>query len=154
MCYSEIELKNTKAERRLSLRVQQYWLDRCIGARFPRLTEIDGRDLGEDWENCFLLDAQSQHPFPMFSYLGPELAKYSGVLLSGSRDWQSTLLDKVTTGVGKVIESRRPVTFEEELTRYDGARIRFRSVMLPISDDQVEITHVFGAANGRLIEQG
>lgn len=141
------ELPQDLAERRLNRRVYSYWEAKRTAARFPAPTDIKAAELAEDWPFCFVLDIGAG--FPKFDFLGAELAKFSGVFLSGRNEWTSTVLDKATGQVGKVIESGGPVFCDDELTLFDGKRLLFRSVLLPLSADGTRITHLLGAANGK-----
>ncbi len=140
------------SEKRLVRRVLRHWLVQCGDKDFPCRTDIDPEALGEDWRSCFILDAKTDHPFPIFAYLGCELAKYSGVFLSGKSDWTMSLLDKVTSKMSALLETQEPVLVEDELIRFDGKQIFFRCVLLPLSDDGKTVTHVLGAANGKVTE--
>src|SRR5262249_38942269 len=131
-------------------RIYNYWEAKRATSAFPRPADIDPAELGEDWQSCFILDIRSCVGFSKFEFLGPELAKFSGVFLSGRQDWASTVLDKATGQVSKVISSGGPVFCDDALTLFDGQRLLFRSVLLPLSADQVSMTHILGAANGIL----
>ncbi len=144
------ELPQDIAERRLNRRIYNYWAARRGSGCLPAPGEITPAELGEDWPFCFILDISAGFGFPKFDFLGAELAKFSGVFLSGRNDWMSTVLDKATGQVGKVVESGGPVFCDDELTLFDGRRLLFRSVLLPLSADAMTITHLLGAANGKL----
>ena len=144
------ELPQDLAERRLNRRIYNYWEVKRGGAGFPMPAEVKADELGEDWPFCFILDISASFGFPKFDFLGAELAKFSGVFLSGRNDWTSTVLDKATEQVGRVVESSGPVFCDDELTLFDGRRLLFRSVLLPLSADSMTITHLLGAANGKL----
>jgi len=144
------ELPLDLAERRLNRRVYNYWESKRATQAFPRPADIVPEELGEDWQSCFILDISSCVGFLKFEFLGPELAKFSGVFLSGRYDWASTVLDKATGQVAKVVSSGGPVFCDDELTLFDGQRLLFRSVLLPLSADQSATTHILGAANGVL----
>jgi hypothetical protein len=144
------QLPEDLAERRLNRRVHAYWEEKRGASGFPRPSDIVPKDLGEDWAFCFILDITGCFGFCKFDCLGTELAKFSGVFLSGRHDWTSTVLDKATGQVAKVVASRGPVFCDDELTLFDGRRLLFRSVLLPLSADQKSITHLLGAANGKL----
>lgn len=137
-------------ERRMVPRLVRYWLEKCAGRDFPSLDDIEPRDLGDVWNSCFVLDTISSPNFPYFHYLGPSLAKYSGVLLSGEQDWTQTLLDQAVRNYRDALEQRTPILGEDELVRFDGSRILFRSVLLPLSDDQKTVNYILGAANGKI----
>ena len=137
-------------ERRLVRRLTQYWLEQCGEREFPCLDDIDRHAISDIWPSCFLLDTASNHNFPYFHYLGPSLGRYSGVLLSGKTDWTLTFLDKAVRKYREALAQRTPVLTEEELILCDGGTLLFRSVLLPLSDDQVTINFLLGAANGKV----
>ncbi len=139
-----------EAERRLTYRLFNYWEGLRNNRPFPALLEIDGNAIPEMWPWCFVLEAKQGFSAPYFHYLGKELARYSGVFLSGEADWRMTLLDKASSHLGRTLEARAPVLIEDELRRYDGRELLFRSIMLPLGDDGATVTHVLGAANGLL----
>ena len=139
-----------EAERRLTWRLLHYW-ETLRGARnYPTFSEVDGSTIPDVWPWCFILDTRRDYPSPYFHFLGESLAKYSGIYLSGKDDWRMTLLDKAAAHLDRTLAAREPIIIEDELVRYDGRPLVFRSVMLPLSEDGAEITHVLGAANGRI----
>lgn len=142
----------TVEDKRLVQRILAHWQEWCLGDEFPRRADIAGDVFGDDWQDCFILDSTSEHPFPVFDFMGQRLAKFSGVFLSGKSDWTETLLDKATGHVDEVFESRDVVLIEEILTRFDGKRLAFRCILLPLSEDGETITHILGAANGKLLD--
>jgi len=146
------ELPQDLAERRLNRRIYNYWDAKRAGVCFPQPGEILPEDIGEDWPYCFILDISGCFGFSKFDYLGKELAKFSGVFLSGRHDWTRTVLDKATEQVSKVVKNGGPVFCDDELTLFDGRRLLFRSVLLPLSADGRSITHLLGAANGKLAD--
>lgn len=140
-------------DQRLVQRILARWQDWCLGDEFPRRADIAGDVFGGDWDDCFLLDCQSDHPFPVFEYLGRNLAKYSGVFLSGGSDWTQTLLDKATSHVDEVHADRDVILVEEIHTLFDGKRLAFRCILLPLSENGTDISHVLGAANGKVLDR-
>lgn len=140
-------------ERRLVRKLLTYWLQISGDRAFPTLSDIDPDQIADIWDSCFLLDTSQNRDFPYFQYLGPSLAKYSGVLLSGKTDWAMTLLDKAVQNFKEAVEKKVPVLVEDNLVRYDGRLILFRAVMLPLSDDGETINYIVGAANGRVAEE-
>ena len=133
--------------RRLVWRLLTYWEQQRGERDFPALADVDAKAIEEMWPHCFVLDVANFREFPYFHYLGPSLARYSGVFLSG-QDWAMTLLRKAVWHYREVLERSAPILVEEELTQYDSQKLLFRSVMLPLSDDQATINYVLGAANG------
>ena len=144
------ELPQDFAERRLNRRVFSYWESKRMQGRHPAPQEIRAEELGTDWQYCFVLDISTNYGFAKFDYLGAELAKFSGVFLSGRHDWTQTVLDKATGQVARVVKSGGPVLCDDELKLFDGRQLLFRSVLLPLSRDGQVISHILGAANGKL----
>lgn len=137
-------------QRRVIWQLLDYW-ERKRGDRdFPSLDDIDPEEIAELWPYCFILDVENFRDVPYFHYLGPKLARYSGVFLSGRHDWSRTLLKKAVCHYQEALTRRAPVLVEEDLTQYDNKRLLFRSVLLPLSDDGVTIKFLFGAANGKI----
>lgn len=142
----------TVEDQRLVQRILARWQDWCLGDEFPRRADIAADVFGDDWQDCFILDSMSEHPFPVFDYMGSRFAKFSGTFLSGASDWTETLLDKATDHMGEVYKNRDAVLIEEVLTRFDGKRVAFRYILLPLTEDGKTITHILGAANGKLLD--
>ncbi len=137
-------------EKRLIWRLLNYWEQQRGDRDYPSLDDINPAAIGEIWPYCFLLDVEHYRTFPYFQYLGPGLAKYSGIFLGGQRDWSFTLLKKAVCHFREALERGAPVLVEEELTQYDNQKLLLRSVLLPLSADQVTIDHLLGAAHGIL----
>ncbi len=135
-------------EKRLIWRLLNYWEQQRGDRDYPSLADIDPTAIGEIWPYCFLLDVEHYRTFPYFQYLGPSIAKYSGIFLGGQRDWSFTLLKKAVYHFREALERGAPVLVEEELTQYDNRKLLLRSVLLPLSDDQETIDHLLGAAHG------
>ncbi len=137
-----------KDQRRLTWRLLTYW-ERLRGERdFPALSDVKSEDIPHIWPYCFVLDVKNFREFPYFHYFGRSLARYSGVFLSGHQDLSHTLLKKAVCHYREAIKRGAPVLVEEELTQFDSRRLLFRSVLLPLSDDQVSVDYLLGAANG------
>ena len=151
----QTNIKNYPREKdkRLVWQLLNYWQDRRGDRDFPALSDIDSHAIGDLWPHCFVLDTRAVRTYPLFHYLGPELAKYSGVLLSGRSDWTQTLLDKAVGQFDDAVEKRLPVLLEDEMTLFSGGKLLFRSVILPLSADQMDIDYLLGAANGKVVDQ-
>jgi hypothetical protein len=137
-------------QRRLVLELWDHWEAKRGARRYPSLDDIDPGDIAGIWPHCFILDVTSFQNFPYFHYLGPRVARYSGVFLNGRHDWSRTLLKKMVCHYKEALERREPVLLEDELTQFNSRRLLFRSVLLPLSDDQIAINYLLGAANGTI----
>lgn len=135
-------------ERRIVWKLLHYWEERKGDRNFPSLDDIDADVISELWPHCFVLDTLSQGPAPYFLYLGPKLARLAGVFLSGEQQWTKTLLDKAVQNYRDTVTDEKPILSEEHLSIYDGSKIVYRSVLLPLSDDGETINFILGAASG------
>ena len=139
-------------QRRLAGKLLSYWEEKRGARQQPSLQDIDPEEIADLWPHCFILDVANFQDFPYFHYLGPRLARYSGIFLSGRYDWSRTLLKKSVCHYREALERRAPVLLEEELTQYDNTKLLFRSILLPLSDDGDSINYLLGAANGTVRE--
>ena len=141
---SQIRVK----ERRLTSRVQKIWRSRVNG-RLPSWAEISGLDLGADRQVCFAVDLALSNGFPYFIFLGDGLLELSRLYMSDRAHWDITPMDLAAARMDEAALTRSPVHFNDVLRTPEGKRFIFRSVILPLSDNGVDVSHVFGAANGR-----
>lgn len=137
-------------ERRLTSRVQKTW-KACANGRLPSWTDIQSLDLGDDWKSCFAVDMALSDGFPYFIFLGDDLCRLSSVFLTGGGRWEASLIDFAASKMDEAALSRAPVSLSDTLRLPDGRRVVFRSVLLPLSDNGRDVTHVFGAANGKSV---
>ncbi|MEO1137147.1 MAG: hypothetical protein AAFW68_11180, partial [Pseudomonadota bacterium] len=137
------------ADRRLTRRLVDVWA-RTARGHFPNWRAMEEADLGQDWDWVFAVDLERSVGFPYFIYIGDCLAKLSDVYLSGEDDWTLSLLDKATADIYASVASQAPHYRDDTLTLCDGRRLLLRSVTAPLAEDGNTITHVIGAASGRL----
>ena len=126
-------------ERRLVWRVLRHWREIANGGRFPRRDEIESWMRGEDGVNCLLIAVESPIELSHFLAVGMNL----GVALPNRHAGRPALVAFGAGGGG----ASRP----DDRGRGDASRhsIRYRAVLLPLSEDGIAIDHVFGAANYR-----
>lgn len=141
-------------QKRLIWQLLDYWETKRGARAYPSLDDIEPDEISDLWPHCFVLDVKNFKDFPYFHYLGPRLARYSGVFLSGKHDWSRTLLKKSVCHYKEALQRRAPVLVEEDLIQYDNRHLLFRSVLLPLSDDGATINFLLGAANGKIQKEG
>lgn len=135
-------------QRRLTWRLLNYW-EQARGDRdFPALSDIKPEDIEHIWPYCFILEVEDFREFPYFRYLGHSFARYSGIFLCGQHELTHTLLKRAVCHYREAISRGAPVLVEEELTQFDKRKLLFRSVLLPLSEDQKTVSYLLGAANG------
>jgi len=129
-------------ERRLVGRVLRNWDDIANSGRLPRRNDVTAWMEGEDGANCLLIAVEWPFELSHFVVLGVNLA----VALCPTDTLAGTLL----SGVRQVALSRRGLMIDGVAT-LRGERIRYRAVLLPLSEDGGRIDHVLGATNYRLL---
>ena len=135
-------------ERRLTWRVEMRWRDRARG-RLPSWREMRGSDFGDDLAYCFAVDLRLSDTRPYFIFIGDALWRFSGLYLAGKGQWETALIDVAAAKMNEAALNRAPVSYVGALRLDGGRRAAFRSVILPLADNGVDVTHVFGAASGQ-----
>jgi hypothetical protein len=129
-----------KEERRLVWRVLRHWKEIADSGRFPRRDEIDPWISGEDGPNCLLIAVESPIELSHFVVVGVNLA----IALCPTDTLAGVLLSRLP----RVVSARRGLIIEGGAT-LRGLAILYRSALLPLSEDGVDIDHVLGATNYR-----
>lgn len=139
-------------ERRLVLRLLNYWRDRGKDESFPALGDLDPAAMGDMWPFCFVIRVDADGAASALTYVGPHLvADCGGPLTDPSLETlpDATLIKNATAFVGQTLRRRVPITKGGEFIDLRGRTIQFRSIILPLADDGRTIDHLLGAANCR-----
>lgn len=139
-------------ERRMILRLLGYWRAAFHDNEIPLLTSIDPREIPDIWPYCYVLDVAGHQHDPVLSFVGRNLLDEGGADLTGapvSAIPAHTLLGASLRYVPEVMRKGVPVSRGSEVTRPDGARILFRTIILPLSADGRSLGYLLGAANSR-----
>jgi len=127
-------------ERRLVGRILRHWKEIADRGRLPRRDDVTAWMQGDDGANCLLIAVEWPIELSHFVVVGVNLAvglcrtdTLAGTLLSSAR---------------QVVLSRRGLMIEG-VARLRGGDIRYRAVLLPLSEDRRRIDHVLGATNYR-----
>ncbi|MFO1189222.1 MAG: PAS domain-containing protein [Alphaproteobacteria bacterium] len=140
-------------ERRLSLRLLNYWRDQAAGRPFPRFTDIDGGAIADMWTQCFVLDCRVPGE-PAFAYIGPSFEEWAGARFGGqpvSAAPKDNLLGIGAGFYGQVLRKKVPITMGGEFVDAQGRMIQYRSIICPLSEDGETIDHLLGGANCRVM---
>lgn len=135
-------------ERRLTERIRNKWA-RLSDDKLPSLQEIEALNFGPDWPFCFAVDMRLSDIFPYFLFMGDAIARYSTAYPMGDPRREKTLLDTAMAKMDEAALARAPVEFNDIKQLDDGRRVAFRSILLPLSENGQDVTHIFGAAKGR-----
>jgi len=142
-------------ERRLSLRLLNYWRDMSAGRPFARMSDLDGSAIPDMWPSCFILDCRAGQE-PVFAYIGSDFTEWvSGDMLGkpASAAPRDGLLGAAAAFYGQVLRKRAPITLGGEFVDTEGRTIRYRSLLCPLSSDGETIDCLLGGANCRVVPQ-
>ena len=142
------EQQPKRAERRLAARVCKTWKE-ASGDQLPSWEDISKRDLGKDRAFCFCVDLRVSNPEPYFVFMGESLEKLMGLYLDSAAVLPVDVMDLASRQMDEAALCKAPVTTSDTITLNNGKRIVFRSTLMPLSDDGVNVTHIFGALNGK-----
>jgi hypothetical protein len=140
-------------ERRLNMRLMALWWDRRAERRFPKIADFDPDDLSDIWHHCFTLAPREPRERSTFRYVGDAIAAQSGVAdseITLDQVAANSLLGQATRNVDEVLSQQVPVIRSGEFVNDDGATVRFRSILLPLSGDRDSIECVIGAARSTI----
>jgi hypothetical protein len=141
-------------ERRLVLRVEDYWNYLRENRDFPRAGDIDPVELGEDWCDCFIMRPDPKPAESIFLFVGPRLLENARL----PEDWAKaserhvrdcppgSMLARAVQYFGHVLSQRTPVTVAETFEE-QGEEVRLRGTLFPLSSDGRSIDAILGAAN-------
>ena len=144
-------MTNQGMERRLVLRVLKYWRSKIDNQDLPTLSDIDQNEIEELWPFCFLLQTQSGND-PVFRYCGDAFVSPPGHMLPYTRVSElppRSLIAHALHIMPEVLERHVPITRGGEFQDKQGRLYKYRSIILPISNDGTHLTHLFGAVNSR-----
>jgi hypothetical protein len=141
------EIPNGK-ERRLVHRLLHHWRNAQSNGQLPTLDSVYGQGLGDSHRHLIVLDVNGDEP--MFRFIGPFFAEQAAEQCIGqtvSAAPQNTLVVRAVRHYRTVLQRQAPMTFSEEFYDRFDRYIRYRSVILPISNDGTTITHLLCAAS-------
>ena len=133
-------------ERRLTTRVHTIW-KKIAGGGYPRRSQIDPRDFGNDWSNCMMIDLDQVTARSRFAYLGYALRDPTWPTFDRqpiSECLEGTLLELVTRHIPRVAVKKSPISFGGSAT-HDEGEILYRTVLLPLSENGERIDGILAA---------
>jgi hypothetical protein len=143
-------------ERRLVLRLLDYWRSAAGDDGIPSLEDIDPEAIPDMWPFCFVLNLSGDRDDPVFEYVGTALIDDCGIDVTGlsiSAVPRHTLPEQALRYARQALERRVPITKGGEFVHANGARILYRSILLPLGGDGDTIDRLLGAANCKRAEE-
>ena len=145
------EIPGVLAEKRLTRRVYQSWKT-CARGGLPSWDDIKALDLGVDWSSCFAVDLGLSDSFAYFIYLGEDVSELSYVTMVGECGREMSVLDYAASRMDEAVLSRAPVVASGAERVLDGGRAFFRTILMPLSQNGRDVTHIFGSATGKHVK--
>jgi len=140
-------------ERRLPLRLLNYWRHLRGTREFATYREIELSAIPEIWPHAFVLDVSNPKAGVPIIHAGEEMTRISGAAADLTRIADvkpETLLGKSSYYYEQVMRRRCPITIGGEFVNLSGAATVFRSVMAPLSDDGLMIDALLGVGSCRV----
>jgi len=144
-------------ERRMVLRLLSYWRDWCGDALYPSFTQVDPSRMAEIWDHSFVLDVVGHEENPIVRMVGSEFQSY---LPRSVRDCAlsdapaGSLIEHAASYYQEILDRGVPISRGGEFIKYDGMKVLYRSIILPMSDDGTSVSGLLGAANCREVPAG
>lgn len=143
-------------ERRLVLRLLNYWRSKAELGGQPNLARIVSDQIPDIWPNCFIIALKGPDHDSSFIEFGVNLVTACGGDYRG-RPLKSipeeTIVGKTVSFLPELLTKMVPISRGGGIVRMDGATTLYRGILLPLSEADGEIDHILGAANCRDVAQ-
>lgn len=139
-------------ERRLVLRVLKKWRALADEQPRPSVHSIDGHDFADLWPFCFTLQLGRYRNDPLIRYCGDAFTQPPGKMVELTQASQlprMTLIANAIHFIDEVISREVPITRGGEFTTKSGTVVRYRSILLPLSEPGGDMNFLLGAANSK-----
>jgi hypothetical protein len=152
-CKSEspLSIQGHPSERRLVLRLLDYWRRVSEDRRWPSPGDFYPAVIPDLWRYCFLVDLTgAAEGKRVLSYVGDYHREMYDMEFTGTAlvdvD-QNTLISRAASYVDDVLGRAVPVTYGGQFIDRRGYGVLYRSILLPLSTDNETICAILGAAN-------
>lgn len=137
-------------ERRLQVRVYDFWRDLLGPERFPSIEDLDPAKQEDFAPYSVLIDYTAGIDNPAVAYVGDALAEECAVDRETTRINdipRDTVLGRIASQSAQVFGNEAPVGFEAEFTDRNGVDVPYRGILLPFSSDNETIDFIYGVVN-------
>ena len=147
---------STIGERRLVIRMLDYW-DNIRGERtFPKMSEIQPERIGADWPFCFIFRVGEHRSVSNFQYVGEAVLNESDLPLSWlaseerslAQCPEGSLLSRAVGHWTQVSQRRVPISMGD-VYAHEPYTVKYRSILLPLSNSNGQVDAILGAVNSR-----
>lgn len=134
------------------LRLLSHWRQWCGDSQFPSFTDVNPVEMAEIWDYCFVLDFVGHEDDPIVRTVGDKLQQYMpepvrNCLLSDLPP--RTLIENAAGYYQEILSRGVPISRGGEFVKFDGMKVLYRSIIMPMSDDGTVVSGLLGAANCR-----
>ena len=153
--------KSASSENRMVLQLFTYWKRISKERLFPSLVDIDPGSIADIWPYCFILDVTTEVDRPIFHYIGKSLERDRQIDLALAELEKSegeeisrtppTRLGQAAKNFRQALLKKSPVTSGGVFEHPTGKTILFRSILLPLSDNERNFNYILGAVSSREI---
>jgi hypothetical protein len=139
------------AERRLSVRLLDYWTELRGDKRYPSPDDIHFEDIPELAQFGFTMSLGLGGTVPKIHYLGSALKDHINMFRGGDtfggtdNKPLSLALNDAIRRYAEVTEREGPVAFESDSFDVPGTQFAYRAIILPFSRHGVQIDFILGA---------
>jgi len=144
-------------ERRLVVRMLNHWRALAGERPFPSFFDLRPETIPDMWPYCFVLDVAGHGEDPVIRYAGSEIARLSPFPLEGRNVSElpgDSLLARATNYVETALARSVPISLGGEFADGEAGVIKYRSILLPMSDDGLAVSGLLGAFNFRRFHAG
>ena len=147
-----MSIQGHPSERRLVLRLLDYWRRVTEQRRWPSPGDFYPAVIPDLWRYCFLIDLNGPDGGEgrTFSYIGDFHRDMYSLDLTGvplANVDPNVLLSRAASYIDDVVARAVPVTYGGQFTDRRGYDVLYRSILLPLSNDNQTISAILGAAN-------
>jgi hypothetical protein len=142
-------------ERRLVFRLLTHWRGLAGENDFPSFADVDPAAMPDMWPFCFVLDTTEHSNDPIVRIAEPGIAGDAANVIGRPVTAlpRATLIEQACSYFPDVLRKRVPISRGGDFIRWDGVRVLYRSILLPMSDDGETICGLLGAANFREVTE-
>lgn len=119
------------------------------GAKLPSWNDLRAADLGAALPCCFTVDLSLSSGFPYFIYVGEAAAQLEALPACDAFQRELSPVELAAGSMDEAALSRAPVHHSGVVRCLDRRNLLWRSILLPLSDNGVDVSHILGAVSAK-----
>jgi hypothetical protein len=144
----------TRAEQRLAGRALTYWEELRGARRFPNRGDFERNAPPFDRSHIFIVRMSDDESSDEVIEAGEAVDRALGIRSIGRKivDVLPSSTDLGLSFCRAAAQMRKPVADVGRFTNADGREVYYRSILLPLSDDQIEVNYVLGVFSFKFMD--